>query len=321
VNIARIAFRFVSALLALAAAGVTLLYFVRPGLDAELAHRYVSAPRPGDLTATWFGVTALLLSDGEHAIFIDPFFTRPPGFLNLARNAKIAPDETLIREWLDRAKVSKLDAVLVSHSHYDHAMDAAVVARLTGARLAGSASTVNIGQGGGLPKASLVTVKPDVPLTFGSFKVTFIESRHAGATGGTPTGDIVAPLVPPVRYLDYRQGGSFSILVEHAQGSLLHHGSAGFVPGALAGRHAGIVFLGIALLPDLEPYLANTVDTVGAKRVIPVHWDDFTRPLSEPLQPFPLVVRLDRFFDKMKQRPDLAVETLAVGQPVALFRN
>ena len=318
-KVLRLAGKIALALLILAAGAVAFLYFVRPGLEAEAAHRYSPAPQPGALTATWFGVTAVLLSDGEHSIFIDPFFTRPPGFLNLVRNATIAPDEALIREWLARAGVTKLDAVLVSHSHYDHAMDAAVVARLTGARLAGSASTANIGRGGGLPDARLDTIKPGEPLNYGSFKVTFIQSRHAGATGGAPTGDIVSPLVPPATYLDYRQGGAFSILIEHAQGALLHHGSAGFVPGALAGRYADVVFLGVALLPDLDTYLANTVDAVGAKRVIPVHWDDFTRPLSQPLLPFPFVVRLDRFFEQMKRRPELTVQTLAVGQPAALF--
>ena len=307
-------------LLALGAAALAFVFFVRPGLDAEAAHRYQSAPKAGDLTATWFGVTAVLLSDGTHSIFVDPFFTRPPGFLNLVRNAPIAPDEALIRQWLARAGVTKLDAVLVSHSHYDHAMDAAVVARLTGAQLVGSASTANIGRGSGLAETRLDTIKPGEPLTYGSFKVTFIESRHAGATGGAPTGDITSPLKPPATYLDYKQGGTFSILIEHAQGTVLHHGSAGFVPGALAGRHADLVFLGVALLPDLDTYLANVVDAVGAKRVIPVHWDDFTRPLSEPLLPMPVAVRLDRFFAAMKEkRPDLSVQAFAVGEPVALF--
>lgn len=306
-------------LLVIGAAAIALVYLVRPGLDQEAAHRYDAAPRPGALTATWFGVTAVLLSDGEHALFVDPFFTRPVGLINLLRNVPIAPDEALIRDGLARAGVTKLDAVLVSHSHYDHAMDAAVVAQLTGAHLAGSASTANVGRGGGLDETRIDTIRPGEPLLYGPFKVTFIESRHAGATGGAPTGDITAPLHPPATYFDYRQGGTFSILIEHPQGSLLHHGSAGFVPGALKGRHADVVFLGIALLPDLDGYLANTVDAVGAKRLIPVHWDDFTRPLSEPLLPMPVVVRLEHFFDRMQQRPDLVVQTLAVGKPVALF--
>jgi L-ascorbate metabolism protein UlaG (beta-lactamase superfamily) len=321
VKILRAAALGVIALLALAGGALAALDQWRPGMEAYAAHRSTApAPVAGTLTARWFGVTAVLLSDGEHSVFVDPFFTRPPGFLNLLRNGEIAPDEALIAEWLQRAGVSKLDAVLVSHSHYDHAMDAGVVARLTGATLMGSSSTLNIGRGAGLPEPQLQAVRSGEPVAFGPFQVTFVESRHAGATGGKPTGDIERPLAPPARYLDYRQGGTWSILIAHPQGRVLHHGSAGFVAGALKNTRADVVFLGVAIVKDLPSYLAEVVDAVGAHRVIPVHWDDFTRPLDQPLLPFPVLVRLDRFFDEIgRTRPDLRVETLEPNRPVALF--
>ena len=296
---------------------------VRPGLPDYAAHHYVSPPVANaatqKLTATWFGVTALLLSDGEHAVMVDPFFTRPTGLLNMAFNREIAPDEDLIQQWLDKAGIKKLDAVLVSHSHFDHAMDAGVVARLTGALLLGSQSTANIGRGAGLPESQLMVIKPGEAIHRGPFTLTFIESKHAGATGGAPTGDIASALLPPFHYLDYRQGGTYSIFIEHPLGTVLHHGSAGFVPGALKGRHADVVFLGIALLPDMETYLHETVDAVGAKLVIPTHWDDFTRPLDQPLLPFPVVVHLDKFFaDMARLRPTLEVRTLDVNLPAII---
>lgn len=293
----------------------------RPGMDAYARHAALPlTPVNGQLTMTWFGVTAVLLDDGQHAILIDPFFTRPPGLLNMVRNQPIAPDEALIGRWLARAGVRRLDAVLVSHSHFDHAMDAGVVARQTGAQLIGSRSTANVGRGAGLPASQIKVVAPGQPVQLGSFRVTFYASRHAGATGGKPTGDITAPLVPPARYLDYRQGGTWSILVEHPEGRLLHHGSAGFVPGALKDVKADVVFLGVALIDDLETYLRQVVDPIGAKRVIPVHWDDFTRPLDEPLVPFPVVVRLDRFFDGTAAlRPSLSVQTLEMGRRYPIF--
>jgi L-ascorbate metabolism protein UlaG (beta-lactamase superfamily) len=312
-----------AALVLLAAGALALVWFVRPGLDRYVAHEYLAPPHEGQVTATWFGTTAVLLQDGAHALFVDPYFTRPPGVLPILRNASIAPDETLITAWLTRAGVTKLDAVLVSHSHWDHAMDAPAVARLTGARLLGSASTANIGRGGGLAEDRIQVIRPGAPVSLGSFKVTFIESRHAGATGGTPTGDIVQPLKPPVPYMEYRQGGTYSVLVEHAQGAVLLHGSAGFVPGALAGHRADIVFLGVALLPDLEAYVANVVDAVGATRLIPTHWDDFTRPLDEPLVPLPLpMVNLPGFFDGMARvRPRIKVQTVEAGKTVRLFES
>jgi L-ascorbate metabolism protein UlaG (beta-lactamase superfamily) len=305
---------------AVAAAMTGVLWMYRPGMDAYAAHHYQAAPSPGAVTATWFGVTAVVLSDGDSSIFIDPFFTRPEGLLNLVLDREIAPDETLIRRGLEEAGIERLDAVLVSHSHFDHGMDAGVVAKLTGATLLGSESTANIGRGNGLAEAQIRVIQPGVAMQIGTFKVTFIESRHAGATGGAPTGDITQPLIPPARYFDYKLGGAYSLLLEHRQGAVLHHGSAGFVPGALAGRHADIALLGIAVVDDLDVYLREVVDAVGAKRIMPTHWDDFTRSLDEPLSPMPVAVRLDTFFDEVKRlRPQAKVETLQLGNRVALF--
>lgn len=305
----------------LAALALTGLYHYRPGMDEYQRHRVSGAPAAtGAVTATWLGVTALLLRDGEHALLVDPFFSRPEGLLPLALNRRIAPDEARIRAWLKRLGVSKLDAVLVSHSHYDHAMDAGLVAKLTGARLLGSASTANLGRGAGLAEAQLQVIAPGESYRFGDFEARFIESRHAGATGGAPTGEIAAPLTPPAHYLDYRLGGTYSILVAHPRGRVLLHGSAGTLPGALRGERADVVFLGVALIDDLDTYLAEVVDAVGAHRVVPSHWDDFSRPLEEPLRPFPVVVRLDRFFAAMRERrPHLRVETYGLAEPVALF--
>jgi len=293
----------------------------RPGLDAYAEHAYrAPAAAPGALTATWLGNTALLLTDGSSSVLIDPYFTRPPGLIRMLANREIASNEAVVRDWLARARIERLDAVLVSHSHFDHALDAATVARLTGARLLGSTSTLNLGRGAGLPEAQLRVMQGGDAARFGTLRVTFIGSRHAGATGGAPTGDITSPLGSPARYLDYRQGGTYSILVEHAQGQVLHHGSAGFVPGALKAYHADVVFLGVALVDDLPAYLTEVVDAAGAQRVIPVHWDDFTRPLEAPLRPLPVVVRLDRFFaDMQRLRPAIAVQTLELNRPVALF--
>lgn len=304
----------------LLALGLIGLYSYRPGMAEYQRHRVATAPIPaGALTATWLGVTALLLRDGEHALLVDPFFSRPEGLLPLALNRRIAPDEARIRTWLTRLGVSRLDAVLVSHSHYDHAMDAGLVARLTGARLLGSASTANLGRGAGLPETQLQVIAPGQRYRFGDFELRFIESRHAGATGGAPTGEIGTPLTPPAHYLDYKLSGTYSILVAHPQGRVLLHGSAGMLPGALRGERADVVFLGVALIDDLDTYLADVVDAVGAKRIVPSHWDDFSRPLEAPLRPFPLAVRLDRFFEGLRQRPDLRVETYGLAEPVALF--
>jgi L-ascorbate metabolism protein UlaG (beta-lactamase superfamily) len=69
-------------------------------------------------------------------------------------------------------------------------------------------------------------------------------------------------------------------------------GSAGFRPGALDGQQADVAYLGVGQLglqseEYIRTYWAETVRAVGARRVVPIHWDDFFRPLSEPLRALP----------------------------------
>lgn len=310
---------FVFAVLIALAALILLWQISSPGLDPYQAGdsrlRATDAP---SVELSWLGVSAVLIRDGDSAVMIDPFFSRP-GFLHAAsRLGRLEPNIERIQAWLKRLGVKRLDAVAVSHSHYDHAMDAGVVAVLTGAVLLGSPSTLNIGRGAGLEESRLIAAE-DEDIAAGRFRLRFINSAHAGATGGFPAGKIAQTLVPPPSVLDYKLGATYSILVTHVQGTLLHHGSAGFVENALQGVQADAVLLGVALIDDMPQYLAQVVDMVGAKTVYPVHWDDFTRPFSQPLRPMPVFVRLDKLNQHMAKRPDLSLRSLPLAKPIELF--
>jgi L-ascorbate metabolism protein UlaG (beta-lactamase superfamily) len=296
---------------------VGLWWTTRPPIDLDAV---TATPSPdGELQLSWFGVSGILLRHGNDAVMVDPFFTRPEGLLPMLGNRRIAPDEQRVRDALGRAGIQRLDAVMVSHSHFDHALDAGLVARLTGAQLIGSESTANIGRGAGLPESLIHVVRSGETVHAGPFDIRFFRSHHAGATGGRPKGDIRQPLIPPARYADYRQGGTWSIHIAHPAGSMLHHGSAGFVPGALEGVHADAVGLGIALIDDLPAYLEEVVDRSQARHVYALHWDDFTRPLNQPLRPFPIGVDVEAFFaDMARLRPQLRVRVLPLAAPVNL---
>ena len=134
-------------------------------------------PRTGaaGIEVTWMGVTTLVLSDGETTLISDGYFTRPG---NLSVDALIGPDRGVIAAALQRLGVDTAAAVMVLHSHFDHAMDAPIVAELTGAALLGSESTANVGRGLRLPEEQIRVVVPGEPMRYGRFTVTFFESRH-----------------------------------------------------------------------------------------------------------------------------------------------
>ncbi|MEQ1887700.1 MAG: MBL fold metallo-hydrolase [Alphaproteobacteria bacterium] len=260
----------------------------RPSLQPYSGMQMASTPvAPGNVQVKFLGVGTLLIEDGETAILTDGFFSRP-GILQMAFGA-IEPDMNAINQGLKRAGITRLAAVIVNHSHYDHAMDAPEVAKRTGALLIGSESTANVGRGWGLIETQIRTAKTGEPMPFGRFTVTLLPSRHAptGFTGG----EITSPLKPPAGVTDYLEGASYAILVQHADKSLLINASAGFEPGALKDIRADVVLLGTGGLGMFEVqhedgYWNEVVVGTGAKRVIAIHWDDFmTVGAGEPLVP------------------------------------
>ncbi|WP_029116775.1 MBL fold metallo-hydrolase [Mycobacterium sp. URHB0044] len=265
--------------------------FGRPDLADYAA--YFDQPAATDsspLTVTWAGVTTLLIDDGESAVMTDGFFSRP-GLLTVGTRA-LSPSLPRIDGCLARLKVDRLDAVLPVHTHFDHAMDSAVVAERTGAALVGGVSAAQVGRGGGLPDDRLVVATPGSPLTLGAFDVTLVEGDHCPPDRFP--GPITAPVVPPVKAAAYKCGEAWSTMIAHRPSGrrLLIVGSAGYVPGALAEHRADVVYLGIGQL-GLQPerylveYWSETVRTVGARRVVLIHWDDFFRPLHQPLRALP----------------------------------
>jgi L-ascorbate metabolism protein UlaG (beta-lactamase superfamily) len=252
------------------------------------------------LRVSFLGVATLLLDDGETAILTDGFFSRPDRMQSFL--GKVEPDLNNITRGLARAGITltdqpltpghsgKVAAVIPLHSHYDHAMDAPEVALRTGAVLLGSESTANVGRGWGLPETQIKVAKLGQAMQYGRFTITLYPALHAptGFTGG----EIAQPLRPPVRASAYKEGQSYAMLVQHDGRALLITGSAGFVPDALKGVKAEVVLLGIGTLGQRsdahrQDYWREVVGVSDAKRVIPIHWDDFWLPSDQPMQPLP----------------------------------
>ncbi|XKK39431.1 MBL fold metallo-hydrolase [Nocardiopsis sp. ARC36] len=262
----------------------------RPDLSrhADLFDLPEAGTGPGP-SVTFLGVSTLLVRDGDSSVMTDGFFSRPS--LTAVGLRRIAPDPARIDAALARAGVTSLDALVPVHTHFDHAMDSAEVALRTGARLVGGASTANIGCGGGLPEDRIVRAVPGEPLAYGPFTLTPVESRHCPPDRFP--GDIEAPVTPPVRVSAYRCGEAWSLLLRHTgDASALIQGSAGFVPGALAGHSADVAYLGVGQLGSrdddyIRTYWRETVGAVGARRAVLIHWDDFFRPLDKPLRALP----------------------------------
>lgn len=287
---------------------------------------------PG-VKVTFLGNTNLLITDGETSLLVDGFFTRPPALQTLL--GRIQPDREIIARELMRAGIQKLDGILVGHAHFDHALDTPEVARQTGnPHVMGSASyaMVHEGQGGLMDCRHLTVVTKDRHCrVFGDFTVTFDASDHVGAHSvfqRVIEGEIKKPVRVPAHYSRFKCGKVYAIHIRHkTHGAIAVTTTAGASQQQWVDMNATVVFLGVGLLSK-EPcvrrqaYWERTVERLGARWVVPVHWDHFALPLSEGLQPAPRVAdNVQATFDWVKHQarsPRRAVKVMGHGESLRL---
>jgi L-ascorbate metabolism protein UlaG (beta-lactamase superfamily) len=244
---------------------------------------------PTTFKATWMGVSTILFDDGKDSILIDGFFTRPS--MTNTFLWWMDSDEQVVARCMKKGGVdSRLRAVLVAHSHWDHALDSARVCRKTGAELAGSESTKNIALGQGLAEDQISIVKDGDVLKYGAFSITIFEGVHS--PGDIAPGEVDKPLHFPCYYKAMKSSKCYSYLIEHGGHRAFVHPSANYVIDKFKGVKCSTLFLGVGVLGKQteefrEKYWEQTVEMMEPKRVIPIHWDNFFKPLNAAITPLP----------------------------------
>ena len=323
---------FIVCLTALLSAFLVWAWHERGDIAATGLHPQITGDVPDTaVTATWLGVSTLLFDDGETQILVDGFISRPSLFESLARRP-VTMDVPMINHVMNEYRINRLAAIIPAHSHYDHAMDVGAIANRSSASILGSETTANIARGAAVPDDQIVVAETGVPYTFGNFTITLVPSRHApiGLRGEVPlAGTVDEPLELPAPIAAWREGGSYSVVVSHPQGTTLVQASAGFRWGELDHLQADVVMLGVGLLGNLgrdytERYWQAIVTTTGARRVFPVHFEDQTRPFGEILLPPNLIenfVRTAGWLRDIRDKWDSDTQLYlpVFGEPIVLY--
>lgn len=283
------------------------------------------------VTVTWLGISTLLFDDGDTQILIDGAFTRIRP-IDLAPLRSISSDVATINFALSKYRVDRLAAIVPAHSHFDHAMDVGYIANRTSAVILGSQSTANIAKGADVPVDQYQTLADGETRQFGNFTITLLASRHAPIGINNEawfSGTIDTPLRQPAHVSAWREGVTWSIILAHPRGTTLIKGSAGFIEDELQGVSADVAILGIAGLAKLgkdyvDEYWKETVTATGVKRLIAVHFDDFTAPFGE-------VILFPKFVDDVIQaagwideliaggKENVTIELPPFGEPIELY--
>src|SRR5437868_1036893 len=85
-----------------------------------------TAKLPRGLELTWIGAAGFRFAYQGTVLWIDPYVTRLP-LGDLVRRRVVPSSPEAVARWIDRA-----DAVLVGHTHFDHALDVPAIARAHG---------------------------------------------------------------------------------------------------------------------------------------------------------------------------------------------
>ncbi len=133
-----------------------------------------SRTRGGRLQITWLGhATFEVVSPGGTRILIDPFLknnpSTPAAFKDLARY--------------------RPNAILVTHSHPDHASDAVEIARSSGAPVIGTAEWV---ASLGLPQPQAMGGSVGGTFTIGDVTIHLVPAVHSSEPSGRPLGFVLS---------------------------------------------------------------------------------------------------------------------------------
>ena len=147
---------------------------LRSRLVVVLALLALATPAGADeISVTWLGhATFEIVSPGGTTLLIDPFLSQNP----------ITPADRKDPQSYEP------DAILLTHSHFDHVADAVAIAGASGAKVVGTYEHVS---GLQLPQEQQLGGNPGGKFAIGDVTVHFVPAMHGSGPDGRPVGFIV----------------------------------------------------------------------------------------------------------------------------------
>lgn len=249
--------------------------------------------RKGEVTVHWLGAAGLTIAAGDRCVLIDPYFSRLP-LRRLVAGTPL-PDTASIESAWQRLP-AKVIAVVVGHTHIDHALDLPALARLTDAPLFGNASLDALLGRAGLPGRVTVCHPGHTHGLPPLGQLTIFAGAHGGVLFGRSPflGEIETAGPYPLRARGYRAGDVLIFDLTVANRRFIHVGSAGAPVGMLPEGDCDALFLCVPGWSAQPDYPAACLRRLHPRRIVPIHFDRLTQPLCDAcaVQPDRLMARL-----------------------------
>jgi len=273
---------------------------VRPADIAWAPEALGRCEAPDGIRVRWLGAAGFAIEHAGHCVLIDPYVTRASLARCVAGRAR--PDLAAIARHFPRA-----DALILGHTHFDHALDAPDIALLTGARVFGSRSAAALCRAAGVPDGNVDVVErsPGAPhevREVGPFVLRFVPSAHSRLVlGRVPfPGDIADCEDVPMRIDRYRCGAVFGVEIRVAGRTLYHAGSAEIVESNVQAdaRNVDLLLMCVAGWSSGRDVPERVAHRLAPGAVLLSHWDNFLLPLDEPLRLLP-AIDFPRFAERL----------------------
>jgi len=221
----------------------------------------------------------------------------------------------------------RTQAILASHSHYDHVLDLPAFAQLCDADVYGSASAAMVARDGDVSEEKIHIVSPGDVIHAGAFEIHVLSSQHSPMSRfNDDTGtEMTEPLRQPARLRDFHEGGPFDYYVMHPEGRLLLRPGCSVPAEEYGALPYDTLFFGVGPFALQRAAWKEEVWTGSLVRpdirVIPIHHDDFFRPYAKPMKLLPVGMGQGarRWITRRCQEEGREVIWLSSGQHIDLY--
>lgn len=256
--------------------------------SASAVAQTTAALKTGEIRMTYLGNAGWEITDGKTVVLVDPFLTQFARWTGKQPTGGVDPDSMYLPDTaLIFKHVKRADFILITHGHSDHALDAGVISKRTGAVVLGHVTAANLVRAYSVPDSNIITVVGGEDYDFGNVSIRVVPNIHSaldnkryfnngrGIAGVAPSG-----LKAPLRRKDYQEGGNLAYIIRIGGHEVLAMGSMNYIEREMQGLHPDIALVGANSqrleIFDYTGRLMRALDYPAL--VIPSHADSYGNP-------------------------------------------
>lgn len=242
----------------------------------------------GEIQVRWTGAAGIEITRDHQTVLIDPYHSRlgkGDAFFK-----PLVPRSRRIEKYLEKLP-GDLSAVIVGHTHFDHALDIPWIAERFKGPVVGSESLETLMALHGMPGRVTIPEPGEAIDLPGQTTAHMIPSAHGlVAFGRVPyAGDIDPNARPPMRAGQYRHGKVYMSKVKVGKTTFIHAGSANFLESKLNGHRCDVLFMCVPGWRKVPEYCVRIPEILKPDVIIPFHFDDFSAPMGSDMNAPPLL--------------------------------